>query len=97
MYQFCKFGVSTEMYLFIVFPNNQFVMTMYIAFNFLHYPLWLNTTTTETLAGQSTNTTGVSSGTGEYDDGGEVEEGQGEDQGEPGDVDTGDKEDYNIN
>ena len=55
-----------------------------------------NATTTETAAGQMTNmtnTTGVSSGIGEDDDKGEVEEGQGEDQDEQGDVDTGDEED----
>jgi hypothetical protein len=52
--------------------------------------------TTEQLGGQvtnMTNATGVSSGTGEYDDKGEVEEGPGEDQDEPGDVDKGDNED----
>ena len=55
-----------------------------------------NATSTETLGGQMTNitnATGVSSGTGEYDDRGEVEEGPGEDQDEPGDVDKGDNED----
>jgi hypothetical protein len=55
-----------------------------------------NATTTETATGQManlTNATGVSSGTGEYDDRGEVEEGSGEDQDDPGDVDTGDEED----
>ena len=55
-----------------------------------------NDTTTESLAGQMTNmtnATGVSSGTGEHDDRGEAEEGQGEDQDEPGDVDKGDNED----
>jgi hypothetical protein len=40
-----------------------------------------------------TNATGMSSVTGENDDRGEVEEGPGEDQDEPGDVDTGDNED----
>lgn len=52
--------------------------------------------TTEQLEGQvtnMTNATGVSSGTGEYDDKGEVEEGPGEDQDEPGDVDKSDNED----
>lgn len=52
--------------------------------------------TTEQLGGQvtnMTNATGVSSGTGEYDDKGEVEEGPGEDQDEPGDVDKSDNED----
>jgi hypothetical protein len=55
-----------------------------------------NATTTGTATGQManlTNATGVSSGTGEDDDRGEVEEGSGEDQDEPGDVDTNDKED----
>ena len=50
----------------------------------------------ETLSGQMTNmtnATGMSSVTGENDDRGEVEEGPGEDQDEPGDVDTGDNED----
>ena len=52
--------------------------------------------TTEQLGGQvtnMTNATGVSSGTGEHDDKGEVEEGPGEDQDELGDVDKGDNED----
>ena len=55
-----------------------------------------NATATDTLAGQMTNitnTTGASSVTGEYDDKGEIEEGQGENQDEPRDVDTGDNED----
>lgn len=55
-----------------------------------------NATGAETLSGQMTNmtnATGMSSVTGENDDRGEVEEGPGEDQDEPGDVDTGDKED----
>lgn len=54
------------------------------------------TQTADTTTGQTTNmtnTTGVSSGAGESDDRGEVEEGPGEDQDEPGDVDTNDKED----
>jgi hypothetical protein len=55
-----------------------------------------STNTTEQLGGQMTNmtnATGMSSGTGENDDKGGVEEGPGEDQDEPGDVDKGDNED----
>jgi hypothetical protein len=51
---------------------------------------------TEQLGGQMTNmtnATAMSSGAGENDDRGEVEEGPGEDQDEPGDIDRGDNED----
>jgi hypothetical protein len=54
------------------------------------------TQTADTAAGQATNMTnmtGVVSNTDENDDAGEVEEGPGEDEDEPGDVDSNDEED----